>query len=365
MNAHLNPPVTVAVTGMNARPDNPGPGLAVARCLAEDSNFRGRIVGLSYDVLDPGLYLQDMCDSAYLLPYPSSGEQQLLERLREIQQQEQIDVLIPCLDAELPAFSRLAPQLEAMGIRMLLPSTEQLAARNKDRLAELCHSVGLNSPATCHVTSAEFFHRAPSLGWHYPMVIKGLFYDAAVVRNAEEAAAQFHKIAAQWGLPVLAQQFIEGEEVNLTALGDGAGNMLGAVPMRKRATTDKGKAWAGVTIDDPQLLELSRRLIAGLRWPGPLEIEVLRDRAGEYHLLEINPRFPAWIYLSHGAGCNLPSALVRLACGEQPLLPVCPPGVTFIRYAQEQVIPLDDYQQMTMVGGRKAAQPAALKVVEG
>ena len=27
--------LTVAVTGMNALPDNPGPGLAVARCLRE------------------------------------------------------------------------------------------------------------------------------------------------------------------------------------------------------------------------------------------------------------------------------------------------------------------------------------------
>ena len=27
--------ITVAVTGMNALPDNPGPGLAVARCLRE------------------------------------------------------------------------------------------------------------------------------------------------------------------------------------------------------------------------------------------------------------------------------------------------------------------------------------------
>ncbi len=134
--------VTVAVTGMNAKPDNPGPGLAVARCLRESEGFEGRIVGLGYDVLDPGLYLREQCDAGYLLPYPSAGEAALLERLRAIQARESIDILIPCLDAELLGFARLMPELEQMGIRCLLPDVEQLQQRNKDRLGDLAASAG-------------------------------------------------------------------------------------------------------------------------------------------------------------------------------------------------------------------------------
>ncbi len=33
---------TIAVTGMNARPDNPGPGVAVAHCLRDADGFDGR-----------------------------------------------------------------------------------------------------------------------------------------------------------------------------------------------------------------------------------------------------------------------------------------------------------------------------------
>ena len=58
----------VAVTGMNAKPDNPGPGCAVARCLREEGSFRGRIVGLGYESLDPGFYQRETCDSGHLLP---------------------------------------------------------------------------------------------------------------------------------------------------------------------------------------------------------------------------------------------------------------------------------------------------------
>ena len=42
----------LAVTGINASPENPGPGCAVARCLTEARGFRGRVLGLGYETLD-------------------------------------------------------------------------------------------------------------------------------------------------------------------------------------------------------------------------------------------------------------------------------------------------------------------------
>ena len=99
--------LTVAITGMNAVPDNPGAGLAVARCLREAYGERLRIIGLGYDALDPGLHRREYCDSAHLISYPGSGADTLFARLSEIHEAERIDVLLPCLDAELPLFSRL------------------------------------------------------------------------------------------------------------------------------------------------------------------------------------------------------------------------------------------------------------------
>ncbi|WP_240991603.1 ATP-grasp domain-containing protein [endosymbiont of Tevnia jerichonana] len=321
--------VTVAVTGMNAKPDNPGPGLAVARCLRESEGFEGRIVGLGYDVLDPGLYLREQCDAGYLLPYPSAGEAALLERLRAIQARESIDILIPCLDAELLGFARLMPELEQMGIRCLLPDVEQLQQRNKDRLGDLAASAGLDYPQTKPVTHAGFFYQCQQEGWHYPLVVKGQFYDAAVAHNPDQAAHAFRRIANEWGLPVLVQQFVQGEEVNLTGVGDGEGGLHGVVMMRKRAMTDKGKAWAGISIWDERLLQAAEALVASLRWPGPLEVEVLRDANGRYCLVEINPRFPAWIYLSHGVGRNLPRLLVDLINGTPRLFFIATGGTAF------------------------------------
>jgi carbamoyl-phosphate synthase large subunit len=287
--------ITVAVTGMNALPDNPGPGLAVARCLREAYGADIRIVGLSYDALDPGLYLHDYCDAAHLLSYPRNGTAAILARLAEIHTVEKIDVLIPCLDSELPLLVSLVPKLLAMGIRTFLPDAAQLERRAKDRLPELAEMAGVLCPKMRRLTSPIFFKNCEQEGWTYPLVVKGVFYDAKIVFNPEEAISAFNLIASQWGLPVIVQHFIAGEEYNLAAVGDGHGKLLGEVMMKKRAITAKGKAWVGIAIHDEALAATARRLVAALHWKGPLEVEVMRDTQGDYHLIEINPRFPAWI----------------------------------------------------------------------
>jgi len=346
----------IAITGMNAKPDNPGPGCAVARCLREhpgSGGFLGRIVGLGYETLDPGFYQRETCDSGHLLPYPATGASALLERLDEVLKLEPVDALIPCLDAELPNFIAIEGELKRRGIRLMLPQREQLRRRDKDRLPELCAAAGVATPEVRRLVSADFFESCEAEGWNYPLVVKGVFYDAYVVHSAVEARLRFNDMAATWGHPVLVQKFVSGEEVNLTALGDGTGAMLGEVMMKKQALTDKGKAWAGVAIDDPELREAGRKLLSTLQWRGPLELEMLRDEAGTLHLIEINPRFPAWIYLSHGVGRNLPAALLSLIAGVQAdrlMLAAPKPGTTFIRHARETIVPLADIVRLTLSG---------------
>ena len=345
------PRLAVAITGMNAVPDNPGAGLAVARCLREAHGRGIRIVGLGYDALDPGLHRREYCDSVHLLSYPGSGAQALMTRLAEIHEAEPIDVLLPCLDSELPLLVGLVPDLAERGVRTYLPSAEQLAMRAKDRLAELAREAGVAMPETLAITQADFFRAAEREEWRYPLVVKGVFHDARIARNRDEAEQAFRAIAAEWGLPVLVQRRIVGEECNLAGIGDGRGALLGEVMMKKRAVTGRGKAWAGISIHDEALSDISRRLVAALKWRGPIEIEMIRDSQGEYQLIEINPRFPAWIYLSQGVGRNLPDLLLALAL-DRPPPPLAPPapGLLFIRYAEETLVPLAAFERLMIEG---------------
>jgi len=343
--------ITVAITGMNSQPDNPGPGMAVARCLKESSEFNGRIVGLGYDALDAGIYHNEYCDTGYLLPYPSSENFEHVERLKEIHEKEGIDILIPCLDSELAGMVNLTPLFEELGIKTYLPSFEQLVCRNKDRLPELVGSGKMICPESINISSSQFFSGCEKKGWDYPLVVKGVFYDAKIVFTAAQGIAAFQSIAAQWGFPVIVQKFVAGEEYSVTALGDGEGNVAGMVMMKKMSLTEKGKASAGISIYDEGLLQACLEIIKTLQWKGPLEIEVMRDRQGQYHLIEINPRFPAWVYLTEGVGQNLPIVLLKLIAGE-PVSesPSTNAGVLFIRHAMDFIVPIAAFEAVAIEG---------------
>jgi carbamoyl-phosphate synthase large subunit len=342
--------VTVALTGLNAHPDNPGPGMAVARCLAETTGTPVRLIGLGYEALEPGLYRRDLFDSTYLLPFLTAGRDAFRERLLAIHAAEHIDVFIPCLDAELPACIALAGSLSKSGISTFLPTRDQFAFRAKERLVEAATNAGIATPRTRQVSDPTFFHTCMTYGWHYPLVVKGSIYEATIAYNSTQAIAAFNNIVARWGHPILVQSHIAGDECNLCTIGDGQGGLIGPVMMKKRALTDKGKAWAGVCIEDDVLLDAAQKLIAHLKWRGPCEIEGIRSANG-FHLLEINPRFPAWVYFTHGVGRNLPAALVEMAQGRPPPSFSRPAvGALFIRYAQEVVLPMLDFESVVTTG---------------
>ena len=337
----------VAVTGINAHAENPGPGLAVARCLVEHREFRGSVLGLAYDALDAGLYDHENCQSSYLIPYPSAGDEALLERIKVIHALEGIDAVIPCLDSELQNFISLRSELAGLGIKMLIPSREQFNLRAKNHLVDLCSRIGVAVPRSKMLTDPGFFDRVAREGFEYPLVVKGVFYDAAIVYNAFEAKAAFSRLVGKWGYPCLVQEVVNGDELNLAGVGDGQGNLSGYVMMRKRAVTDKGKAWAGVTVVDEALHATASKLVRALAWRGPLEVEVIKGTDGKIYLIEINPRFPSWIYLSHAVDRNLPVAVLRMLADEKDVqLTQHEPGTFFIRHARELIVNLKDFESV-------------------
>ena len=343
--------INIAVTGLNAI-DSPGPGIPVIRALRESKDFDVRIIGLSYETLEPGIYMHDLVDKTYQIPFPSSGTQSLITRLEYIHSVEKIDIIIPNFDAELFNFIKLEGELKKkFGIKMFLPTEEQFESRHKANLEEFGRKHKVKVPHSRMIFNVS---EIPSLKneFSYPLVVKGKFYDASVAYTPEQVANHFNKISAKWGLPIIIQQYVYGSEVNVTAIGDGKGNTIGAVPMRKQYITDKGKAWAGISLDDKKLLDLTKRIIKSTKWRGGLEVEMIKTKDGEYYLLEINPRFPAWVYLAVGCGQNHPEALVKLALNGKEVKPYkkYDIGKMFIRYSYDMIVGLKEFEKISTLG---------------
>lgn len=341
--------ITVALTGLN-NVDNPGPGVPVIRGIRESDLFEPRIIGLAYENLEPGIYMDGVVDKTYQVPYPSEGSDVLVNRILEIHRKDSIDVLIPNFDAELYAFMRSESILEKAGIKTFLPTLEQFEERHKTNLPDFGEKYGLEVPFSKAITRIDEIEKLKD-EFEYPLMVKGKFYDAYLAYNEEQVRMNYNKISAKWGLPVIIQEFIKGTEVNVVALGDGKGNTIGAVPMRKQYITDKGKAWSGITLDDEKMLELTRRIIKAMKWRGGMELELVKSQKNEYYIIEINPRIPAWVYLAVGAGQNMPEALVKLALG----MKVKPfekyeVGKMFIRYSYDLITDLKEFEKLSTLG---------------
>jgi len=341
--------VTVAVTGLN-NIDSPGPGIPVIRGIKESKDLNVRIIGLAYEHLEPGIYMRDLVDKTYMIPYPTEGKDALFSRLLEIHNKEKLDVIIPNLDAELFSFIKLEKKLKEVGISTYLPTLKQFDERNKSNLSAYGNKYGVNVPRGTEVFSiADLDNTLKSM--NYPVMIKGKYYDAYAAYSLEQAVNYFTKTSAKWGFPVIVQEFIKGTEVNVIALGDGKGNLIAAVPMRKQYITDKGKAWGGITIDDKSMLDLAKKIISQTKWKGGMELELIRTADNKLYLLEINPRIPAWVYLAVGAGQNIPEALLKLTLGmEVKPFKSYDVGKMFVRYSYDMIVDLELFSRLTTSG---------------
>ena len=344
--------LVVGVTGINAS-DNPAPGLGVAKSLKLAGAPGIKVVGLAYDAMEPGIYLDDFIDRAFMIPYPSAGHEALVERLLYIKQQVGLDVLIPNLDSEIPIYIRAQERLARQGIHCLLPTREQFELRDKCRLAAFATAAGLHAPVQHLAIDQDGLKRAAAqLG--YPLMVKGSLYGAHCCANLDEALAAFGSVLTRWGGPVIVQQRIEGEAMNIVGVGDGRGEAPGMIAVRKMTTTSLGKIWTGVTVDNPSLMSAAADFLSVSRWRGAFELECILGRAG-ISLIEINPRFPAWVYFAAGVGSNLPLALVRRALGDDAPEPTAfkagyPSGRLYIRYTDERVCDMRVLQNMTIRG---------------
>lgn len=346
---HKNKKIVIAVTALNAI-DSPGPGVAVIRAIRESKDFDVRIIGLSYESLEPGIYMHDLVDKTYQIPYPSGGTDSLLGRLKAIHEEENLDLIIPNFDAELFNFIKLREKLKEMGINTFLPELDQFEARDKIKLFDFGKKHGL------YVPKDKIIHESRELKkvideFDFPLVVKGKFYDAIIANTEEQAEKAFNKIQAKWGLPIIVQEFIKGTEINIAALGDGEGNAISVIPMRKLYITDKGKAWAGITLDDEKFIELAQKFVNVTKWRGGCELEVMQTQDGKSYIMEVNPRFPAWIYLTAAAGQNQPAALVKMALGQkvEPFTEY-EVGKVFIRYAWDLITDISEFQQISGTG---------------
>jgi carbamoyl-phosphate synthase large subunit len=293
----------IAISGLN-NTDNPAPGIPVAKSLMDEHT----LIGLSYDPNEPGIY-QGLFEKIYLMPYPTLGYEEFKKRITQIKKNSNIEAIIPNLDAELPLYIKYQKEIKDLGIKTYLPSLECFEMREKSKLPEFSKKLGVKHPKTIEIISLDDLIKATKeLG--FPVMVKGNYYKAYKAYNLDEAIEYYYKISNEWGFPLLVQEVINGNEINFVGIGDGE-KLISGVGIKKLTTTELGKVWSAISIKNDNLFNVSKKFVESLGWRGAFEFEAISD-GKDIYLIEINPRFPAWVYFATMLGINLPKIMIDL-----------------------------------------------------
>jgi len=144
--------------------------------------------------------------------------------------------------------------------------------------------------------------------------------------------------------PVMVQRLMGGPEFSVDVLCDLEGRCLNAIP-RTMIESRGGESIKGRVIDDPELIDLARRVAEAFAFRGPGTIQMFRDPEIGLGITDVNPRFggafPAPMYAAL-PGRTYPELIVRMARGEhiEPHVGAFRAGLHFTRYYEQ--LELDD-----------------------
>lgn len=355
-NRHADPEgLSVAVSGVSTL-DVVNAGLGVARALRMAPGM-GRLYGLGYGTYDSGLYRPELFDATFRLP-ASDDPDTLYDRLAEIHSQHPIDVAIPSLDGEIPRFIEISDRLEKLGIVTLLPTLEAFDRRGKDRLftdPPISHPNGFVIPKTIMARSEkDAVQAAAELG--YPVALKGTISYALPAKSAGEVRAAWSRLREKGYGEALVQRFVAGERFAVASVCDRGCEPLTMLTIKKLRICDRGSTWSAISVAQPALEAGFAEFLRALKWVGPVEGEFIRDEQTErFYLIEINPRFTAWIAFSAHLGLNHPYAAVRAARGLPVEIKPAGEDLVFMRSCEDAPITNSAFAAIATKGALKHA----------
>jgi carbamoyl-phosphate synthase large subunit len=251
----------------------------------------------------PALYHAD----AYEL-VPLKDDPQYIPRLREIVVVHDVGLIVPVTDIDQGVVSARRDEL---GAPVLLPD-DDVVRRTADKY--LTHVVlkehGIASPPTW--LPEELPDDLP-----FPVLVKARsgYGSRNIFRGRDRAELDF--FLGHTAVESMVQACCTGEEFSIDVFCDLDGRCLNAIP-RTMIESKGGESIKGMTIDDPELIELGRRVAEALPLKGPGTVQCFREPDGTLQVTDVNPRFGGAFPLPTAAGSRYPEFAIALANGERP-----------------------------------------------
>lgn len=281
-----------------------------------------------------------MADKGFVVP--PVGTRMYIPCLLDLCRVHRVKLVIPVTDLDLRSLSRQQEPFARIGTTVMIGSPASvLMCQDKARTARFLKRIGLGAIRT--FTLAEFL-QAP----FYPCFIKPIHGSASVgtARLNDEGDLRSH--LAIHGDLMLVQDYVSGAEYTLDIYRGRDGQVYSVVP-RQRLAVRSGEVEKGLTVNDPELIEVGVHLGQHLEgiW-GVVNAQCRRPAGGRAHVFEINPRFGGGAPLSIHAGADFPRCVIEETLGKKPSakLGQFTPDLLMLRYDNAVFVKADNPSQL-------------------
>lgn len=235
-----------------------------------------------------------------------------VEQVRELCAREQVTLLVPLHDGELPLFAAARDRFAASGTRIVVSSAEVVAiARDKLATARALAAAGISTPRTARLDDVL----AEASGWTWPVIAKPAGGSASIGVHLVPDRSTLATLAQTVERSrYLVQEYCAGREYTVNVFFSG-GQMRCAVP-HQRLEVRAGEVSKGRTERRADLTAIARQLAVALPGAdGPLCFQGMVDGHDRASVFEVNARFGGGFPLAHRAGATFPRWLMEDVLG--------------------------------------------------
>lgn len=283
-----------------------------------------RLFGADLSLTAPAMHCLDKVHTV-----PRVNDDGYVDALLDIVRKHKIDMLVPLLDHELPPLAAARDAFESLGCSALIASPETIGiCRDKMATFEFLRANDIDCPDTRSWKEVNERKRH-----RFPYFMKPRFGSAAVgnhvIRTREELEFFGRRVN-----DAIIQEMLVGPEFTTDVYCGLDGKPRCAVP-RKRLEVRGGEVSKGITVDQPEVIELALRTADKLGGgPGVVTVQCMHHKEERLCVLEINPRFGGGVPLAIAAGADFPRWLMMEKLGRRPRFAGRPfkPDVAMLRY---------------------------------
>ncbi len=290
-----------------------------------DSKNKGKIIGIDIDKNAPALYF---CDESYIVPECDNDE--FIENIIQICNENEVSLIIPTIDTELPFLSRNKDYIESKTNAILMISDKRVIETFYDKRMtnKFFKEIGIITP--------KIYNKIEEIN-DFPVIAKPITGSAStgIIKVMNKPELVFIKDRKDY----IIQECINGDEITIDVLYDFKGNII-SIGMRKRIRIRGGEVQIGETLFNNDILENIKIISKHLDFKGGVTFQAFTNDKGVF-FIECNPRFGGGLPFTIIAGANFIKYLIMLLDNKNPSIILgkdYKQGLIFSRYDQSIVI---------------------------